>query len=587
MKALNLVIIFAVISLIFGSFFALAAELDLKITAKLNGFDTDFYAETDSDANVSFDSYDFEQRSFPSGNWSFLLSNIGTKNLTIDSWPKADRIINLTYRISPISTGTLNLTWDSGEFGAGNDSFNAILTDYGTDSTYSNIVSTVDMEQNSSYEANVNGSAYRYLTMNIDYYTTPPTTPPGPGPECTDQCTPGSKETQCASGNTVQERTCGNTDDDSCTEWEDWTDKTACSGTQVCYNNDCCSPYCVSGSCGDDGCGGNCTCAPGFECKNRECVEKKCTFDFQCNDNNPCTDDRCLNSQCDFNTFNFGSCDDNNGCTTGDECRGGSCQAGARKECPLGETCNPDTGNCEEGEPINNSELPEEIQDTLCSGSQIFCGDYSECTGQYDANMLINGAGVTGVRTRTCIDKTRCASSFIQTEPCSLKQEVTVDKKIWCEEEYTEVRDANTGAVLSRIKTSNTGKTVNIDINAAGEGYCYYCYDGIKNHDEEGIDCGGSCTSCEIKTVEYPVQVYNIAKLLLWLILFLFFLVCLILIGTDLALFLRDIFMLRKLGGKYEYWGKKGYDVEVLDKNLHKMEKAYEDKLKHHHHYKK
>jgi len=28
------------------------------------------------------------------------------------------------------------------------------------------------------------------------------------------------------------------------------------------------------------------------------------------------------------------------------------------------------------------------------------------------------------------------------------------------------------------------------------DSYCDYCYDGILNSDEEGIDCGGSCMSC-------------------------------------------------------------------------------------------
>jgi hypothetical protein len=214
----------------------------------------------------------------------------------------------------------------------------------------------------------------------------------------------------------------------------------------------------------------------------------------------------------------------------------------------------------------------------------IICGDYSSCEGAYDANMLITESSVTGLQTRICIDKKRCVPSFTQTQNCSLKQEVTVETKIWCGEEYTEIKDATTGKILSRLKQASGGKSVSIDISAAGGGYCYYCYDGIKNYDEEGIDCGGSCSSCETRTVEYPAPVYNIINLLLSIGAFLFFLICFILVSTDLYLFIKDIFLLRRLGGKYEYWNKKGYDVEAIDNNLHKMEKAYEYKLKHHHH---
>lgn len=31
------------------------------------------------------------------------------------------------------------------------------------------------------------------------------------------------------------------------------------------------------------------------------------------------------------------------------------------------------------------------------------------------------------------------------------------------------------------------------------------CFDGFKNQGEEGVDCGGPCQSCEIKTLAYPV----------------------------------------------------------------------------------
>ena len=50
------------------------------------------------------------------------------------------------------------------------------------------------------------------------------------------------------------------------------------------------------------------------------------------------------------------------------------------------------------------------------------------------------------------------------------------------------------------------------------EGYCDYCFDGIKNYDEEDIDCGGpNCPPCLEKKEYLDVWYYFIW--LLWLLL--------------------------------------------------------------------
>lgn len=36
--------------------------------------------------------------------------------------------------------------------------------------------------------------------------------------------------------------------------------------------------------------------------------------------------------------------------------------------------------------------------------------------------------------------------------------------------------------------------------------YCPWCYDGVKNYDETGIDCGGSCRECGVVEAFTPVQ---------------------------------------------------------------------------------
>ena len=54
--------------------------------------------------------------------------------------------------------------------------------------------------------------------------------------------------------------------------------------------------------------------------------------------------------------------------------------------------------------------------------------------------------------------------------------------------------------------------------------YCSYCYNAIKDGDEEGLDCGGSCNKCEIEkgfSLNFLVVPLWIGVLLLLALLFL------------------------------------------------------------------
>ncbi len=66
---------------------------------------------------------------------------------------------------------------------------------------------------------------------------------------CTNQCSPsGTTQYQC-SGNTVQKRTCGNYDVDSCLEWSSWSNVENCDSYDGCYSGYYRDYYCSNGSC--------------------------------------------------------------------------------------------------------------------------------------------------------------------------------------------------------------------------------------------------------------------------------------------------------------------------------------------------
>lgn len=132
------------------------------------------------------------------------------------------------------------------------------------------------------------------------------------------------------------------------------------------------------------------------------------------------------------------------------------------------------------------------IGDEGCEVS-LECGEWSECATKYSVQELVKGGKVSGEKYRYCIDALDCVSDFIERVKCEKKIEITTKKVIWCSEEYTEIYDKFRN-LIARMKPIED--ILNIRFIAVGEGYCAYCHDNIKNYDEEGVDCGGSCRDC-------------------------------------------------------------------------------------------
>src|SRR3989344_2141000 len=162
MRKVLIIIFFLTFSVGFVS-----AELDLTVNAQLNGFNTDFKAITDSDANAGYDGFDLVAPTTPS-NYSRFYSVIGSNLLAVDVWPSDSnpRTLNLVYDSSPQTSGNLSLSW--GFFDA---HFGAVLKDYGTDAGRTSLNSTIDMNEEQSYSVSSNG--IRYFTLTISNIEVP------------------------------------------------------------------------------------------------------------------------------------------------------------------------------------------------------------------------------------------------------------------------------------------------------------------------------------------------------------------------------------------------------------------------------
>lgn len=99
-----------------------------------------------------------------------------------------------------------------------------------------------------------------------------------------------------------------------------------------------------------------------------------------------------------------------------------------------------------------------------------------------------NGCGPNVIESRIC-DKTTIKILFRSEDKCSVKQTVLID--------------ASTGNEIARLRPVFDGTPrFDIDIgeklsSLSSEQFCWYCSDGVRDYDEQGIDCGGpSCPAC-------------------------------------------------------------------------------------------
>ena len=126
------------------------------------------------------------------------------------------------------------------------------------------------------------------------------------------------------------------------------------------------------------------------------------------------------------------------------------------------------------------------------------CGDWNQCVYDSDAGKIIQGMITkSGLKDRTCSDKNKCAPNYIEQASCNSSLQIAIRKESVC--------DTNTLTLLEKTKMApitsinlESWKTKKLDVAFVQEEsiYCPDCYNGIKDGNEEEIDCGGSCRAC-------------------------------------------------------------------------------------------
>lgn len=148
--------------------------------------------------------------------------------------------------------------------------------------------------------------------------------------------------------------------------------------------------------------------------------------------------------------------------------------------------------------------LMEKMTEKLECRPRWECEEWGVCSASYEVGEALGeGGSLGGSQERRCIDSGGCASDYFESRDCDYSVAISTKNTIWCEEEYVELYDDNTGALLSRMKQEDiTGFTnlKKLDFSftvATFSEFCDYCSDGVKDYDETGIDCGGpNCPQC-------------------------------------------------------------------------------------------
>jgi hypothetical protein len=149
---------------------------------------------------------------------------------------------------------------------------------------------------------------------------------------------------------------------------------------------------------------------------------------------------------------------------------------------------------CEIIEPPLNATIPRG-----CTPNYI-CSNWSECEINPSFEDIISGVNkINGRKMRTCKDS-NCTTEKREYSECTVKFNAIINKSILGKDEYIDVINKDTGEITARIDNKKGAEKPYVDISfiTGKEIYPIHCLNGKLDSDETDIDCGGSCSECNI-----------------------------------------------------------------------------------------
>jgi hypothetical protein len=172
--------------------------------------------------------------------------------------------------------------------------------------------------------------------------------------------------------------------------------------------------------------------------------------------------------------------------------------------------------------PLNSNKPSTEWIDPNCAVTTVCspnwsCGDWERCSINYKKDIIKKGAIADAISTkqeRMCYDTTYCIGSIgIEVRDCNESVPVTARQVDWCFDNYIEIYNADNGLLISRVrKSSLDNPSLDIELSLGDLSrmkYCWYCFNGIKDYDEEDVDCGGSCEDCATHNIKVRYNIFD------------------------------------------------------------------------------
>jgi hypothetical protein len=141
----------------------------------------------------------------------------------------------------------------------------------------------------------------------------------------------------------------------------------------------------------------------------------------------------------------------------------------------------------------------------------FLCGEWSGCDYQNRVDDIINGEiTYDGIRHRECTDVIPdCADDYTDYENCTSNVTLEMKKEEVCGKEMLTAVNTKTGALVASIDMKSwESNRLDVAFTQKEVVYCPYCYNGIKDGSESGIDCGGECRACKPES-RLPIALFN------------------------------------------------------------------------------
>jgi len=171
--------------------------------------------------------------------------------------------------------------------------------------------------------------------------------------------------------------------------------------------------------------------------------------------------------------------------------------------------------------------------------SDFVCGEWNECRAVYTLDEIVKEKVLLkGEQSRDCVDENGCANDKVERQECDTKIPIVAKRVVRCSKDYIEIYDKK-DILVSRMEMFD-GNKLNVQMPFDRFGYCPYCFNVIKDFDEDEINCvyeeGGSCPVCtaEISTLKLDLMLV----------------VLIVLIGLCLMLMGWYLILLRKVRGR-------------------------------------